>query len=128
MPNKQSHLAWFKLKCPYPTNSQAYKQAYAKLDNATYADLEKLRAEFDDYEDTSIPLRHYEHKSQWYAKPLSGGTAQKLNMKGIQRHGRKWRVQKRRNGQLRKWTFGTLQEAQRKRDLVFGKQYHLMKG
>ena len=44
----QSHLAWFKLKCPYPTNSQAYKQAYAKLNNATYADLEKLRAEFDE--------------------------------------------------------------------------------
>jgi len=38
----------------------------------------------------------------------------------IQRHGRKWRVQKRSNGQLRKWTFGTLQEAQRKRDVVFG--------
>ena len=128
MPNKRSHLAWFKLKCPYPTNSQAYKQAYARLNNATYADLEKLRAEFDEYKDTSIPIRHYKYKGQWYAKPVSGGTAQKLNMKGIQRHGRKWRVQKRSNGQLRKWTFGTLQEAQRKRDLVFGKQYHLMKG
>ena len=128
MPNKRSHLAWFKLKCPYPPNSQAYKQAYAKLNNATNADLEKLRAEFDEYEANSIPLRHYKHKGQWYAKPVSGGTAQKLNMKGIQRHGRKWRVQKRSNGQLRKWTFGTLQEAQRKRDVVFGKQYHLMKG
>ena len=124
----KARLAWFKLKCPYPTNSQAYKQAYARLNNATYADLEKLRAVFDEYKDTSIPLSHYKHKGQWYAKPISGGTAQKLNMKGIQRHGRKWRVQKRRDGQLRKWTFGTLQEAQRKRDLVFGKQYHLMKG
>ena len=128
MPNKQSHLAWLKLKCPYLPHSQAYKQAYAKLDNATHADLEKLRAEFDEYEDTSIPVRHYKHKGKWYSKPVSGGTAQKLNMKGIQRHGRKWRVQKRSNGQLRKWTFGTLQEAQRKRDVVFGKQYHLMKG
>ena len=128
MPNKQSHLAWFKLKCPYLPHSQAYKQAYAKLNNATNADLEKLRAEFDEYNDNSIPVRHYKHKGQWYAKPISGGTAQKLNMKGIQRHGRKWRVQRRRDGQLRKWTFGTLQEAQRKRDLVFGKQYHLMKG
>ena len=54
------------------------------------------------------------------AKPLSGGKTQKLNMKVIQRHGRKWRVQKRSNGQLRKWTYGTLQEAQRKRDMVFG--------
>ena len=116
----KAHLAWFKLKCPYPPTSQAYKQAYAKLNNATYADLEKLRAEFDEYEDNSIPLRHYKHKGQWYAKPVSGGTAQKLNMKGIQRHGKKWRVQKRSNGQLRKWTFGTLQEAQRKRGMVFG--------
>ena len=123
-----ARLAWFRLKCPYPYKSPQYKQAYAKLNNATNADLEKLRAEFDEYEDNSIPVRHYKHKGQWYAKPVSGGTAQKLNMKGIQRHGRKWRVQKRSNGQLRKWTFGTLQEAQRKRDVVFGKQYHLMKG
>ena len=46
--------------------------------------------------------------------------AQKLNMKGIQRHGKKWRVQKRSNGQLSKWTYGTLQEAQWKRDKLFG--------
>jgi len=128
MPVTKAHLAWFKLKCPYPPTSQAYKQAYAKLNNATNADLEKLRAEFDEYEANSISVRHYKYKGQWYAKPVSGGTVQKLNMKGIQRHGRKWRVQKRRDGQLRKWTFGTLQEAQSKRDLVFGKQYHLMKG
>ena len=102
MPITNSHLAWFKLKCPYPPNSQAYKQAYARLNNASFADLEKLRAEFDEYDDGSIAVRHYKHKGQWYAKPLSGGTAQKLNMKGIQRHGRKWRVQKRSNGQLRK--------------------------
>jgi len=120
MPVTKAHLAWFKLKCPYPPNSQAYKQAYAKLNNATNADLEKLRAKFDEYEANSISVRHYKHKGQWYAKPVSGGAAQKLNMKGIQRHGRKWRVQKRSNGQLRKWTFGTLQEAQRKRDVVFG--------
>ena len=120
MPVTKAHLAWFKLKCPYPPTSQAYKQAYAKLNNATNADLEKLRAEFDEYEANSISVRHYKYKGQWYAKPVSGGTVQKLNMKGIQRHGRKWRVQKRRDGQLRKWTFGTLQEAQRKRDLVFG--------
>ena len=115
-----SHLAWFKLKCPYPPNSQTYKQAYARLNNASYADLEKLRAEFDEYDDGSIPVRHYKHKGQWYAKPVSGGKAQKLNIKGIQRHGRKWRVQQRIHGQLKKWTYGTLQEAQRKRDVVFG--------
>ena len=105
---------------PAPTSQQAYKQAYAKLNNATYADLEKLRAQFDEYEDNSIPVCHYKRKGQSYVKPIFGGTAQKLNMKGIQRHGKKWRVQKRSNGQLKKWTFGTLQEAQRKRDMVFG--------
>ena len=102
------------------TRSQAYKQAYAKLNNATYAELEKLRAEFDEYEDHSIPVRHYKHKGKWYSKPFSGVAAQKLNMKGIQRHGKKWRVQKRSNGQLSKWTYGTLQEAQWKRDKLFG--------
>ena len=86
-----------------------------------YADLEKLRAEFEEYDDGSIPVCQYKHKRQWYAKPLSSGTAQKLNMKGIQQHGRKWRVQKRSNGQLRKWTYGTPQEAQRKRDKVLAK-------
>ena len=116
----KTHLACFKLKCPYSPNSQAYKQAYAKLNYASYADLEKLRAEFDEYDEGSIPVRHYKHKGQWYAKPLSGGTAQKLNMKGIQQHGRKWRVQQRKRGQLRRWTYGTLQAAQRKRDVVFG--------
>ena len=114
-----SHLAWFKLKCPYPPDSQAYKQAYARLNNATYADIEKLRAEFDEYHDGSIPVRHYKQKGQWYAKPVSGGTAQKLNIKGIQQHGRNWMVQKRSNGQLSKWSYGTLQEAQRNRDMVF---------
>ena len=112
-------MAWFKFKCSYPLNRHAYKQAYAKLNNATYADLEKLRAEFDEYEDGSIPVRHYKHKGQWYAKPLSGGTAQKLNMKGIQQHGKKWRVQKRTNGQLRKWTYGSFEEARTKRDTIF---------
>ena len=116
----KAHLSWFKLKCRYSPNSQAYKQAYARLNNASYADLEKLRAEFDEPDDGSIPVRHYKHKGQWYSKPVAGGTAQKLNMKGIQQHGKKWRVQKRSSGQLRKWTYGTLQEAQRKRNLVFG--------
>ena len=114
------HLAWFKLKCPYSRDSKDYKEAYARLQNATYSDLERLRAEFDEYDDGSIPVRHYKHKGKWYAKPLTGGTAQELNMKGIQQHGRKWRVQQRKRGQLRRWTYGTLQAAQRKRDVVFG--------
>ena len=113
------HLAWFKLKCPYKIDSPDYRAAYARLHGAKYADLERLRAEFDEYDDGSIPVRHYKHKGKWYAKPITGGTAQRLNMKDIQRHGRKWRVQKRSNGQLRKWTYGTYQEAQGKRDIVF---------
>jgi hypothetical protein len=44
------HLHWFNLKCPYPQNSTAYKAAKARLHNATYADLERLRAEFDMYQ------------------------------------------------------------------------------
>ena len=113
------HLAWFKLKCPYPIESKDYKEAYVRLQNATYSDLERLRAEFDEYDDGSIPVRHYKHKGQWYAKPVSGGTAQKLNMKGIQQHGKKWRVQQRRDGRLKRWTYDTFEEAQTKRDKVF---------
>ena len=119
MPITNSHLAWFRLKYLYQRNSNLYKQAYARLNNASYADLEKLRAKFNEYDDGYIPVRHSKHKGQWYAKPPTDGTAQKLNMKGIQRHGRKWRVQKRSNGQLKRWTFDALQEAQLKRDVVF---------
>ena len=114
-----SHLAWFRLKCPYQRDSNLYKQANAWLDNATYADLKKLRAEFDEHDDGSIPVLHYKHKGQWYAKPLFKGTAQKLNMKGTQQHGRKWRVQKHRVGRLKKWSYDTFKEAQIKRDKVF---------
>ena len=48
-----------------------------------------------------ISMRHYKHKVQWHGKPRSGGTEQKLNMKGIQRQRRKWRVQQHRDGQLK---------------------------
>ena len=78
------HLAWFKLKCLYPLDSKEHRTAFARLHVATYPDLESLRAEFDKYDGGSIPVRHYKHKGKWYAKPLTGGTAQELNMKGIQ--------------------------------------------
>ena len=48
MPITNSHLAWFKLKRTYPRHGQIYKQAYGQLNNATYADLVKLSAEFDE--------------------------------------------------------------------------------
>ena len=113
------HLAWFKLKCPYSSDSKDYKEAYARLQNATYSDLERLRAEFDEYDDGSIPVRHYKHKGKWYAKPLTGGTAQELNMKGISQHRQKYRVFKRIDGKLFRWNFNTLKEAVAKRDAIF---------
>ena len=85
MPISQPRLAWFKLKCPYPYNSPDYKKAYAKLQNASYADLETLRAEFDEFDDGLTPVIHYQHKGQWYAKVGLKGSPQKLNMRGIQR-------------------------------------------
>ena len=115
-----ARLALFRLKCPYPYKSPQYKQAYTQLNNATYADLEKLRAEFDEFDDGLTPVIHYQHKGQWYAKVGLKGTPQKLNMRGIQQHGRKWRVHKRTRGHLRKWTYDSLPEAQRKRDKLFG--------
>lgn len=91
------HLAWFKLKCPDLSNTNLLSQAYSRLKNAKYTDLETLHAEFDEYNNGLIPVSHYKHKGQWYANPITGGTAQKLEMKGIQRHGKKRRVQKRSN-------------------------------
>jgi hypothetical protein len=42
-----------------------------------------------------------------------------LNLKGIQRHGNCYRVQKGIGGVIRKWFFKTLQEAIDKRDALF---------
>ena len=87
-----AHLHWFKLKCPYPQGSKAFRMAKAKLDNATYADLERLRAEFEMYKDGSIPVTHYKLYDEWLVSVGSVKTEQ-VNMKGIQRHGTKYRVQ-----------------------------------
>ena len=118
MPITNAHLNWFKLKCPYPANSKAYASAKARLNNASYPDLERLRAEFDEYQDGSILVTHYNLYDEWFAS-VSGVNAHAINMKGIQRHGSKFRVQKRVNGQLQKWTFDTLEQAVRKRDTIF---------
>ena len=83
LPISQPRLAWSKLKCQYPYNSPDYKKAYAKLQNASYPDLETLRAEFDEYDDGSIPVIHYQHKGEWYAKVGLTGAPQKLNMRGF---------------------------------------------
>ena len=118
MPITNAHLNWFKLKCPYPVNSKAY--AKARLINASYPDLEKLRAEFDEYQDGSTPVTHYNLYDEWFAS-VNGVKVHATNMKGIQRHGSKFRVQKRVDGQLCKWTFDTLEQAVRKRDAIFAK-------
>ena len=94
--------------------------AKAKLDNATAADLERLRAEFELYKDGSIPVTHYSLYDEWLASVGSVKTEQ-VNMKGIQRHGTRYRVQKRINGQLQRWTFDTLDKAVQKRDSIFAK-------
>ena len=114
------YLSWFKLKCPYPVNSKAYAAAKARLNNASYSNLERLHAEFDEYQDGSIPVTHYNLYDEWFAS-VNGVKAHATNMKGIQRHGSKFRVQKRVNGQLRKWTLDTLEQAVRKRDTIFAK-------
>ena len=115
-----AHLHWFKLKCPYPQGSKAFRMAKAKLDNATAADLERLRAEFEMYKDGSTPVTHYNLYDEWFASVGSVNTEQ-VNMKGIQRHGSKFRVQKRINGQLQRCTFDSLDKAVRKRDAIFAK-------
>ena len=115
-----AHLHWFKLKCPYPQGSKAFRMAMAKLDNATYADLERLRAEFEMYKDGSSPVTHYNLYDEWFAS-VGGVQTEQVNMKGIQRHGTKFRVQKRINGQLQRWTFDSLDKAVRKRDAIFAK-------
>ena len=115
-----AHLNRFTLKCPYPVNSKAYASAKARLNNAPYPDLERLRAEFADYQDGSIPVTQYNLYDEWFAS-AGGVKAHASNMKGIQHHGNKFRVQKRVDGQLRKWTFDTLEQAVRKRDAVFAK-------
>ena len=115
----RNHLDWFRLKCPYPVESKHYKTAYNKLNGATYADLERLRAEFDEYDDGSIPVSHYRINDDWLA--TIGSPEEAVNMKGIQLQGQRYRVQKRINGTLKKWSFDTLAEALMKRDAIFSK-------
>lgn len=113
----KAHLQWFNLKCPYPRNSNEYAAARRSLEGATYSDLEKLRAEFDEFEDGSITVKHFRRGSRWYCS--AGDPPEAQNLKGIQPHGRRFRVQKRVDGDIRKWTFDNLNEAIKKRDAIF---------
>ena len=120
MPITNDHPNWFKLKCPYPVNSTPYAAAKARLNNTSYPGLERLRAEFDAYQDGSTPVTHYNLHNEWFAS-VDGAKAHATIMRGIQRRSNKYRVQKRVYGHLRKWTFDTLEQAARKRDAVFTK-------
>ena len=80
MAKSNPHLHWFNLKCPYPQNSTAYKAAKARLHSATYADLERLRAEFDMYRDGSIPVSHYNIYDEWFAS-IGGVKTHQVNTK-----------------------------------------------
>ena len=113
----KTHLHWFNLKCPYPRNSKEYAAAKRRLEGATYPDLEKLRAEFDEFDDGSIPVIFFRKGNQWLCSIGSPPDAQ--NLKGIQPHGRRFRVQKRVDGDIRKWSFDNLHEAIKKRDAIF---------
>ena len=72
------------------------------------------------YEDGSTPVIHYNLYDEWFAS-VGGVKTHAVNMKGIQQHGSKYRVQKRINGELRLWTNDTLTEAVKKRDTIFSK-------
>ena len=115
-----AHLNWFKLKCPYPQGSKAFRMAKAKLENATYADLERLRAEFEMYKDGSTPVTHYNLYDEWFAS-VGGVKTEQMNMKGSLRRGSKSRGQRRINGQIQRCTVGTQDKAVRKRDALFAK-------
>ena len=78
---------------------------------------EKLRAEFDEFEDGSNTIIHFRKGSQWYCS--IGDPPEAQNLKGIQPHGRRFRVQKRVGGDIRRWSFDNLHEAIKKRDAIF---------
>ena len=88
--------------------------------HATYRDIQRLGAEFDMYENGSTPVIHYNLYDEWFAS-VRGVKTHAVNMKGIQQHGSKYRVQKRINGELRRWTYDTLANAIKKRDAIFSK-------
>jgi hypothetical protein len=59
---------------------------------------ERLRAEFDEVDDGSIPVIFFRKGNQWLCSIGSPPEAQ--NLKGIQLHGRRFRVQKRVDGEM----------------------------
>ena len=109
----KTHMSWFRLKCPYQEGSAEYKRAYGKLRNATYRDLERLRAEFDEHDDGSIPVVHFSiHRCMVQLGPEPF----QPNMCGIDQHGSKYRVRKTINGKSHTWSYSNRSDAIAKRD------------
>ena len=110
---------WFERFCPYNRDSKQYKDALKRVQESSYAERNKLKAEFDDYDNGSIPVHHYSLDGEEWIATINGPPQPQRNLKGIQQHGRKWRVERRINGELYRWTFDTREEAIEKRDKVF---------
>ena len=77
---------------------------------------EVVKNPFDKFDDGSIPVIFFRKGKQWLCSIGSPPEAQ--NLKGIQVHGRRFRVQKRVDGDIRKWSFDNLHEAIKKRDAI----------
>ncbi len=114
-------LSWFKLKCPYPQDTTEYRTALSRLGNASLADMNKLDAEFNLWRETNhTVVSHHFIDGEWIAvigthsKPIPA-----LNMKAIQRHGHKYRVQQRKRGQLRQVDLQYTYRSSTKRDAIF---------
>ena len=116
-----AHLNWFKLKCPYKIDSREYRAAYARLHGATYSDINRLNAEFEAWcEDNHQAVTHHYVNGEWLAVIGSRSKpAPAQNLKAISQHRQKYRVSKRIDSKLFRWSFNTLKEAVAKRDAIF---------
>jgi hypothetical protein len=104
-------------------NSQIYKDALRGLDGSSYNDRERLNAEFEAYENPlHVPVEHYSLDGEDWIATIYGIPPAQQNLKGIQQHGGKWRVERRVDGILHRWTANSLSEAINKRDRVFSKR------
>jgi hypothetical protein len=114
-------MIWFYKFCPYPRDTHLYKQALRRVEQSDPAERNRLKAEFYEYDDGTIPVQHYSTDGVEWVATTNGPPQPQQNLKGIQQHGRKWRVERRIDGKLYRWTFDTLGEAIEKRDKVFSR-------
>lgn len=122
-----NHVTSFvKLKSPYPPKSAEHRSMMQRLnavkDGAYYRVLERLRADWDEYQQPkSIDVHHSFNGKKWIAH-LSGEdpfSYTEAMPKGIHRHGSGYRVRIRRDGETRyDETFATVHEAKQAYRLV----------